>query len=110
MSDGAGKQGPLRVAEALRKYLDRSGLGERIEAVSVVDEWAELVGDRIAAVTQALHIDEGVLFVAVRSSPWLMELRMMETEIRRKLNEGRSRGRVERIRFVMSGNNERAGG
>ena len=54
-------------------------------------------------VESALRVDDGVLFVGVRSSAWLMELRMMETEIRKKLNEGRDRGRVDRIRFVMSG-------
>jgi hypothetical protein len=31
-----------------------------------------------------------------------MELRMMEREILRALNEGRTRGRIERIRFVMT--------
>jgi predicted nucleic acid-binding Zn ribbon protein len=94
---------PVSVAEALAGYLRKSGLGDRLEAVSVVDEWAERVGPRIAAVTEARHVDDGVLFVAVRSSPWLMELRMMEAEIRRRLNEERDRGRVRRIRFVMEG-------
>jgi hypothetical protein len=31
-----------------------------------------------------------------------MELRLMEREILRRLNEGRERGRIERIRFVMA--------
>jgi hypothetical protein len=32
-----------------------------------------------------------------------MELHMMEREIVRRLNDGRDKGRIERIRFLMSG-------
>jgi len=92
----------MRVAEALASYLERSGLGDRLEETSALDQWPGRVGERIAAVTTPLHVANGVLFVAVSSSAWLMELRLMEADIRRRLNEGRDRGQVERIRFVMA--------
>ncbi len=99
-------QRPMRVSEALSAYLAKSGLGQRLEQAASVDEWAERVGSRIAAVAEPVHVAEGVLLVAVRSSAWLMELRMMEAEIRNRLNEGRQRGRIQRIRFVMAGEDE----
>ncbi|NIP79738.1 MAG: DUF721 domain-containing protein [Gemmatimonadetes bacterium] len=105
MSDSRTK--PMKVAEALAGYLEKSGLGERIEAVSALEEWSERVGERIARVAVPLHVDNGVLFVGVESSAWLMELRMMEAEIRRRLNEGRERGRIRQIRFVLRGEPER---
>ena len=92
---------PLAVGEALASYLEDSGLGEKIEQATAVDAWAEQVGERIAGVTEPLHVRDGVLYVGVRSSAWLMELRMMEKEIRRRVNEGRGRGRIRKIRFVM---------
>jgi predicted nucleic acid-binding Zn ribbon protein len=101
---------PQKVAEALASYLERSGLGDRIEEVATVDDWGARVGDRIAAVAEPLHVDNGVLFVAVRSSAWLMELRMMEVEIRRRLNEGREKGRIQAIRFVQRGGEEGGSG
>lgn len=104
---GGGREKPMRVAEALAKYLKRSGLGERLDATAAVDEWAHRVGPRIAAVATPLHVSNGVLFVAVDSSAWLMELRLMEADIRRRLNEGRTTGRIDRIRFVMAGGEER---
>ncbi len=64
-------------------------------------EWADRVGARIAAVTRPLRVSRGTLFVAVRSSAWLMELKMMEGEIVRRLNADRARGRISRIRFLM---------
>ena len=93
---------PTTVGEEVTKYLRSSGLEERIEEAAVVPTWAEKVGDRIAAVTTPLHAGEGTLVVAVRSSAWLMELKLMEREIVRKLNEGKRSGRIERIRFVMA--------
>lgn len=96
------RQGPTPLGQALERYLEKSGLSERIEEASVVPEWAERVGDAIAKVTSPLRVSRGTLYVAVRSSAWLMELKMMEGEIVRRLNAGRDRGRIERIRFVMA--------
>jgi predicted nucleic acid-binding Zn ribbon protein len=96
------KPEPLMIGEAVRQYLAKSGLDERIEETTVVPEWAERVGPAIAAVTEPLRTSRGTLVVAVRSSAWLMELKLMEREIVRRLNEGRARGRIEAIRFVMA--------
>lgn len=93
---------PMKVGEALKQYLAASQVGERMEEATIVPEWAERVGQRIAAVTTPLRVSRGTLFVAVRSSAWLMELRLMEGEILRTLNAGRERGRIEKIRFVMA--------
>ena len=95
--------GPSQVREALQKYLEKSGIGEHIEAASVVPEWAERVGPAIAAVTTPLRVSEKTLMVGVKSSAWMNELKMMEREIIQQINAGRSRGRIERIRFVMEG-------
>ena len=95
-------QGPTQLGDEVAKYLRTSGLDEKIEEAAVIPMWAERVGERIAAVTMPLHAAEGVLVVAVRSSPWLMELRLMEREIIRRINEGKRSGRIEKIRFVMA--------
>lgn len=94
---------PKQVREALQKYLEKSGLGEQIEAASVVPEWAERVGPAIAAVTEPIRVAQGTLVVGVRSSAWMNELKMMEREILGRVNAGRSKGRIERIRFQMGG-------
>jgi predicted nucleic acid-binding Zn ribbon protein len=90
-----------RVGDVMAEYLERSGMNERLAAAAVVPEWADRVGPAIAAVTLPFNVSRGVLVVGVRSSAWLMELHMMEHEIRQKLNAGRENGRIERVRFVM---------
>ena len=96
------KKKPARLGEVLSDLLASTPLGERLAEAVVVPEWAERVGPGIAAVTTPLRVSHGVLIVAVRSSPWLMELRLMEREILERLNRDRARGRIRGIRFVMA--------
>lgn len=95
------KDGPKQVREALQSYLEKAGISEKIEAASVVPEWPELVGEGIAGVTTPLRVSNSVLFVAVRSSAWLSELKLMERDILKRLNAGKAKGRISSIRFVM---------
>ena len=96
------RQGPTPVGSALGEFLERAGLAERIEEARVVPEWEERVGEAIAAVTRPDRVSRGTRFVAVRSSAWLMELKLMEAEIVRRLNAGRDRGKISRIRFFLA--------
>lgn len=96
------KPGPTPLADALKTFLEKNDVGERIEEAAVVPEWAERVGPSIAAATTPLRVNRGTLFVAVRSSAWLMELKLMEKEIVRRINLDRERGRIRAIRFVMA--------
>jgi predicted nucleic acid-binding Zn ribbon protein len=100
------KKEPTKLGDALQSYLRDSGLDERVEEATIVPEWGARVGAAIAAVTVPLRVSRGTLLVTVRTSTWLMELRLMEREILRRLNEGRERGRIERIRFLMAGDDE----
>lgn len=93
---------PERIGDLLSGFLRDSGLDERLAEAGVVPDWSARVGPAIAAVTTPLRVSRGTLIVAVRSSAWLMELQMMERQIRATLNEDRERGRVQRVRFVMA--------
>jgi predicted nucleic acid-binding Zn ribbon protein len=100
------KEKPARLGDALQEYLRKSGLEERIEEAAVLPDWEARVGAAIAAVTAPVRVSRGTMIVAVRTSGWLMELRLMEREILRRLNEGRTLGRIERVRFVMTGDED----
>jgi predicted nucleic acid-binding Zn ribbon protein len=95
----AGK--PQLVGDLLARVLNRKGLGAKLEAVSVLTEWESLVGPQIAAVTHPQRVSEGVLFVGVATSAWLMELNLMKAELMRRLNAGKGEGRIRQIVFVM---------
>lgn len=93
---------PVRVGALVSEFLSGLGLAEGVERASVVARWAELVGPQIARVADPVGFERGTLFVDVRSSAWLMELRMMERHILARLNAGR-RHRFDRIVFRQAG-------
>jgi predicted nucleic acid-binding Zn ribbon protein len=95
------------VGELLSRFLNRKGLAAKVEAASVVPEWATLVGPQIAAVTEPLRVSDGVLFVAVETSAWIMELNLMKGDILRYVNAGKREGRINGIVFVMGEGGEK---
>ncbi len=97
---------PSRLGDELAAFLREHGLEEEVEAQSVVEEWDDLVGERIAGVARAVAAARGVLFVEVRSSAWLTELSMMRRDLLARLNAGRRKGRIERIVFRLSEGDE----
>jgi predicted nucleic acid-binding Zn ribbon protein len=94
------KRQPASLAEALASYLKQSGFSKRLQQAGIIEEWASLVGNQIAAVTAPESITpDGVLRVRVASAAWATELSLMAPKILARLNAGRT-GRVKEIRWV----------
>jgi predicted nucleic acid-binding Zn ribbon protein len=90
-----------RVGDILGGLLRRLGLEEGVARQDAVRRWETVVGEAIAAVTEATAVSGDTLFVRVASSAWMSELNLMRHEILRRLNAGQSAGRVERIVFTL---------
>ena len=101
MAEGK-KEGPERVGDVLSVFLDKAGLRESVLRVEAVQEWEGRVGEAIARVTRAQGVREATLIVEVRSSSWLMELNLMKDEILRRVNDGRTEARIEKLVFVLA--------
>jgi predicted nucleic acid-binding Zn ribbon protein len=96
------KDRPRPIGEAITSFLERSGISRRVEQASVVPEWAELVGQQIAQVTEPLSIArDGTLFVAVKTSAWMNELSLLEPQLLASINAKTGRAPVARIRWQM---------
>ena len=94
------KTDPAPLSEALTSYFKQAGLTKRVQQAGIIEEWAELVGPQIAAVTMPESVTpDGVLRVRVATAPWANELSLMSPKILARLNAGRS-GRVKEIRWV----------
>lgn len=101
MPNDGGRPEPL--GDALRRYLDQSGLAPRVEQAGVLEAWPQVVGPTVAAVTRPLAVAaDGTLFVAVRSAAWMSELALLEREILARLREVSPRAPVARIRWQMA--------
>jgi predicted nucleic acid-binding Zn ribbon protein len=78
----------MTIAEAMKGYLTRSGLRERLEQTDVLEEWPRLVGPQIAKVAAPQSITrDGTLFVGVVSAAWMQELQLMTPTVLARLGE-----------------------
>ncbi len=74
------------LGDAIEHYFRQHGIKRRVEQASVVPEWPELVGEKIAQVTTPREVRrDGTLVVSVKSSAWMQELQLMEPQIREQL-------------------------
>ena len=91
---------PTPLADALTSYFKQAGLTKRVQQAGIIEEWAELVGPQIAAVTAPESVTpDGLLRVRVASAAWANELSLMSPRILARLNAGRT-GRVKQIRWT----------
>lgn len=76
---------PLKdlVNQMLRAY----GLGDRLDEMSLVKSWEEVVGVMIARHTTEIYFKKGVLFVQLDSAPLRQELSYAKTKLVERLNE-----------------------
>lgn len=79
-------KGPTPIADALASALRALGLGKKLRQYEVLELWASVVGEQIAAVTTAERIEDGKLFVSVRRAPWRNELLFLKATLIAKLN------------------------
>lgn len=98
-----GVRRPEPVGGVLAELLDRMGIRERVERSATAARWERVVGPHIARVTRVGGIKGGTVFIEVAGAAWMTELNMMRRKLLSRLNRDRTRGRLERIVFVQSG-------
>ena len=92
-------KGFSRVGDILPAILKSVGLDQKIRERKILSIWPTVVGEEIAARTEAVKIEKGVLYVHVDHPAWVQELHFMEREIRQKLRAKAPGIKLERIRF-----------
>lgn len=100
---GRDERHPEPVGGVLAELLDRLGIRERVERSATAARWERVVGPHIARVTRVGGIKGGTVFIEVVGAAWMTELNMMRRKLLSRLNRDRTRGRIERIVFVQSG-------
>ena len=72
---------PRTASAAVRAALAFHGITDEVRARSVLTEWTELVGPKIASRTRPYGVTERVLVIEVASSAWLHELNLLKAQI-----------------------------
>ena len=84
----------------LNQVLERYGLAQRAKEIEALNLWPEVVGEKIASVTEAKDVREGRLFVSVQNSVWRNELYYLKPDFMQALNSRLGQNIVYDIVFV----------
>lgn len=103
MNDKRRKSKPERVDAIIESVLGGTGLAARARERSVLEEWAEIVGDKAAAHTRAVDIADGVLTLEADHAAWRQELTLLFPAIMEKYNARHGEGTVREIRWRRGG-------
>jgi len=86
--------------ELLPKLMQRLGLHERLQETEVIEAWAKIVGDFIAAHSTPVALREGVLYVRVLQPALHYELEQIsKIDILRKLKQRFGGKTIRDVRF-----------
>ena len=85
----------------LSRLLQRLGLEDELRGWRAVEDWARVVGPRVARHTRAIAFEHGVLRVEVEGSAWMHELGYLKRQLIEAINRTLGSPRVRDIRFVV---------
>ncbi len=91
---------PVRIGVVLESVLKKLGLDRRLREAKISQEWARIVGAKIAQHSKPVAVKGRVLFVNVDSSVWLSELRrFFKEKMLEQLHSELGEERIRDIRF-----------
>ena len=89
------------VGGIVSKVVRDLGLEEQVLGWRAVDDWANVVGPRIASHSRAIAFRGGTLHVEVEGSAWMQELAYLKRDMMRRLNRALERELVHELRFSV---------
>jgi predicted nucleic acid-binding Zn ribbon protein len=75
------KRAPETIGSIIETNLRELGYLSPCRELEVVRKWPELVGGKIASVTECTRVDSGVLYVRVASASWRQEISYIKPHI-----------------------------
>jgi predicted nucleic acid-binding Zn ribbon protein len=94
----ARRDDPQPLTSAIEGLLDQRGWQQRAAMGSVFGRWAEIVGQDLAAHTQPDTFADGELSVTADSTAWATQVRLLASQLVRRLNAELGDGSVLRVR------------
>ncbi|HNU70924.1 MAG TPA: DUF721 domain-containing protein, partial [Thermodesulfobacteriota bacterium] len=85
----------------LQGILRQQNLDSKVHLYHSLEGWETMVGSRIARHCQPKNFREGILSVVVDSPAWMQQLRYLEEDIRKKVNEAIGSATVTKIHFQI---------
>jgi len=89
-----------RLGDLINEFTHQDGVSGKLRSYQVVGEWENIVGSLIGKNTELARIENGTLYVKVKSGLWRNELIFMKPNILRKIKENYPDSGIEDIFFI----------
>ena len=81
------KKKPQKLGDIVRSVLSERGYLKQCLEAEIISKWPDLVGERIAEVTECTDVRNGIIYVRVFSSSWRNEISFLKKEIMDKIKK-----------------------
>ena len=88
------------ISNVFSRLFRELGIDKAIEQNQAVVQWSDIVGERIAQVSEAVKIEKGTLFIRVDSPVWRNELSFMKENLIENMNKALKKNIVKDIKFT----------
>ncbi len=93
---------PTAIGDIVSGLLGSREFSSGAKVGRLVQDWAGVVGERLAAESAPAALDGGTLVVATRSAAWGTQLEFLSADIAGKVNERLGSRVVARVRVVVA--------
>ena len=93
------KREPKSLGESLQILIRQMGLEPKLNQFKVVQQWPEIVGEKISSVATAERVVNKTLYVKVKNMTWRIELLFQKRNLLKRVEEIAGKGIITDIRF-----------
>ncbi len=81
------KQKIISLGSAIEEWIIERGFKQKLHEAQLINQWSNIVGERMAKNTQNLRIEKGVLHLRLSSGLALQEMYIIRQPLRDKINQ-----------------------
>lgn len=96
----------MELGRIIEQVLRNRKMWRQYQQYLIIDQWDQLVGKEIAAVSSALCLQRQVLRVRVSDSTWVYHLTLLKPQLIEKLNRYAGENIVQDIYFQIGFNSD----
>ena len=75
------------IGKIINPIIEDMGIDKPIKRYQALSLWSKIVGEKINAVSEPIRIEDGKLFIRVKSDTWRNEIFFLKKKILHKLNK-----------------------
>ena len=94
---------PVSIGDVVDRLLQEGVFSRGMPVATLMSRWPDVVGERLAAATEPVSLERGVLIVRASDGPWGAQATFLADAIKEKADDALGGGQVMSVRIVVGG-------